>query len=100
MPFIIKAMSLALHEWPTINSSLAVGAADLVQHTTHNIGVAMNTGMGLVVPNVKQARRMGQMSSHVIVASPEQARASACTAYRAGKGTLHTLHSKFAKAAG
>jgi pyruvate/2-oxoglutarate dehydrogenase complex dihydrolipoamide acyltransferase (E2) component len=34
--------------------SLEQGGAALLQRTSHNIGVAMATSNGLVVPNVKQ----------------------------------------------
>jgi hypothetical protein len=54
LPFIVKALSLALLKHPEINSCLASGGDALLQHHTHNIGVAMATASGLVVPNVKQ----------------------------------------------
>ena len=53
MPFLLKALSLALVDFPVMNSSVDEGAKAIVQHAQHNIGCAMNTPFGLVVPNVK-----------------------------------------------
>lgn len=53
MPFFIKAASLALLEFPILNSSLDVSSESVIYRSTHNISVAMATPEGLVVPNVK-----------------------------------------------
>ncbi|KAF8073201.1 Dbt [Scenedesmus sp. PABB004] len=57
LPFIIKALSLALAAHPGLNVSLEPGGGALLQRGSHNVGVAMATSAGLVVPNIKQARR-------------------------------------------
>ena len=57
LPFVVKALSLALLEHPGLNCCLGPSGDELLQHHTHNIGVAMATSAGLVVPNVKQVRR-------------------------------------------
>ncbi|WIA09649.1 hypothetical protein OEZ85_009036 [Tetradesmus obliquus] len=54
LPFVVKALSLTLHRHPGLNVSLEAGGAALLQRASHNIGVAMATSNGLVVPNVKQ----------------------------------------------
>jgi 2-oxoisovalerate dehydrogenase E2 component (dihydrolipoyl transacylase) len=54
LPFVVKALSLALLEHPGLNCCLGPNGDELLQHHTHNIGVAMATSAGLVVPNVKQ----------------------------------------------
>lgn len=56
LPFIIKALSVTLSKIPAINACLAPEGDVLLQHHTHNIGVAMATSGGLVVPNIKQVR--------------------------------------------
>ena len=56
LPLLLKALSVALSSHPTVNSSLAPGSDSLLLHRDHNIGVAMATGQGLVVPNIKQVR--------------------------------------------
>lgn len=54
LPFVVKALSLTLLKHPGLNVSLEAGGAALLQRASHNIGVAMATSNGLVVPNVKQ----------------------------------------------
>lgn len=54
LPFVVKALSLTLAKYPGLNTSLEPGGAAVLQHHSHNIGVAMATSNGLVVPNVKQ----------------------------------------------
>jgi len=53
MPFIVKACSLSLAHFPVLNSSLNVESETLTYKGAHNIGVAMDTSMGLLVPNIK-----------------------------------------------
>ncbi|KAK9827299.1 hypothetical protein WJX81_002270 [Elliptochloris bilobata] len=53
LPFVLKALTVALAEFPVLNSSLSADGKALLQHAAHNIGVAMATPTGLVVPNVK-----------------------------------------------
>ena len=59
MPFILKALSVALARYPALNSQLAPGGGELLQLHAHNVGVAMATPAGLVVPNVKAVRGGG-----------------------------------------
>ncbi|ELT99108.1 hypothetical protein CAPTEDRAFT_20550 [Capitella teleta] len=58
MPFFLKAASLALHYFPTINSSLDDAAENLTLKASHNIGFAMDTPQGLIVPNVKNVQAL------------------------------------------
>lgn len=56
LPFIIKAVSLALKEFPLLNSCVEVKGEDspqLIMREKHNIGIAMDTPQGLLVPNIK-----------------------------------------------
>jgi 2-oxoisovalerate dehydrogenase E2 component (dihydrolipoyl transacylase) len=57
LPFVVKAVSIALHEFPLLNARVEAGsdgaAPKLVLREKHNIGVAMDTPQGLLVPNVK-----------------------------------------------
>ena len=57
VPFVIKAVSLALEEFPLLNARVDTGteenAPKLVMREAHNIGVAMDTTQGLLVPKIK-----------------------------------------------
>lgn len=57
MPFMIKATSLALSEFPILNSSLDNSKQSLLLKHSHNICLAMDTPEGLAVPNVKNCQR-------------------------------------------
>lgn len=57
MPIIIKATSLALLQYPMLNATVAEDASEMVYHANHNIGVAIDTSKGLIVPVIKQVQR-------------------------------------------
>ena len=56
MPFFIKAMSLALKEFPIMNSQVNADCTEITYFDDHNIGMAVDTKIGLLVPNVKQVQ--------------------------------------------
>ena len=55
--FIIKAVSLALEEFPLLNARVEAIDGDqipkLIMREKHNVGIAMDTPQGLLVPNIK-----------------------------------------------
>ena len=53
MPFFMKALSLAIQQYPLINSRLKEQTSEIVYQQHCNIGMAVDTPMGLLVPNVK-----------------------------------------------
>ncbi|CAH1156256.1 unnamed protein product [Phaedon cochleariae] len=53
VPFFIKAVSNALHHFPILNASVDVTCDNILYHDSHNIGVAMDTAVGLAVPVIK-----------------------------------------------
>ncbi|KAI1176728.1 2-oxoacid dehydrogenase acyltransferase [Nemania sp. FL0916] len=57
LPFIIKAVSLALYKYPMLNARVDVSSETskpaLVYRSQHNIGVAMDTPLGLLVPVIR-----------------------------------------------
>uniref|UniRef100_A0A3Q0REG1 Dihydrolipoamide acetyltransferase component of pyruvate dehydrogenase complex n=1 Tax=Amphilophus citrinellus TaxID=61819 RepID=A0A3Q0REG1_AMPCI len=56
MPFFIKAASLGLLHFPILNASVDEGCQNITYKASHNIGLAMDTGQGLLVPNVKNVQ--------------------------------------------
>ncbi|CAK7263252.1 hypothetical protein SEPCBS119000_000402 [Sporothrix epigloea] len=67
MPFVIKAMSMALHQYPVLNARVEVpadasGKPSLVYRSQHNVGVAMDTPTGLIVPVIKNVNARSVMS--------------------------------------
>lgn len=71
LPFVIKAVSLALEDFPLLNARVDTetgeNAPKLVMREKHNIGVAMDTTQGLLVPNIKNvsARSIQDIASEV-----------------------------------
>lgn len=56
MPFMIKALSVAILKYPAVNSRLLVEQEALETRAAHNIAVAMDTPAGLVVPVIKNVQ--------------------------------------------
>lgn len=56
LAFVVKAVSLALNEYPLLNAKVDTSNPEkpqLIMRPRHNIGVAMDTPQGLIVPNIK-----------------------------------------------
>ncbi|KAG6545786.1 hypothetical protein Mapa_012747 [Marchantia paleacea] len=58
LPFLIKALSLALLKYPIMNSTVNQEVSEIHVLSSHNIGVGMATSSGLVVPNIKNVQRL------------------------------------------
>jgi len=58
LPFTIKAASLSIQEFPILNSSIDVDKMTIKYHSSHNVGVAMDSSRGLVVPVVKGCQNL------------------------------------------
>lgn len=56
--FILKAMSLALSRHPSINAHVNSDCTSVKLKGSHNIGVAMDTPRGLLVPNIKNVQNL------------------------------------------
>ena len=57
LPFIFKAAASALKAFPNVNSSLDDAAGEIVRKRYYNIGCAVDTEAGLIVPVVKDIDR-------------------------------------------
>ena len=58
MPFLIKALSLTIKKFPEINSSYDEPNQQLILHHRHNIGFAVSTEYGLIVPVLKDVQNL------------------------------------------
>lgn len=58
LPFLVKALSMALDKHPVLNSSFIEKSNELTFKGSHNIGIAMATPHGLVVPNIKKVQSL------------------------------------------
>lgn len=56
MPFFMKAMSLALTQFPVLNSRVNSDCTELTYLASHNIGMAVDSKVGLLVPNIKDVQ--------------------------------------------
>jgi len=59
LPFIIKAVTVALKAYPEFNSSLAPDGESIILKKYYHIGFAADTPNGLVVPVVRDADKKG-----------------------------------------
>ena len=57
--FMMKAVAAGLKEFPKFNSALADDGENLIQRKFYNIGIAVDTPDGLVVPVIKDVDRKG-----------------------------------------
>jgi 2-oxoisovalerate dehydrogenase E2 component (dihydrolipoyl transacylase) len=58
MPFFIKSLSLALKSFPAINSRLTEDETEQHYLSSHNIGMAIDSKIGLLVPNIKNVQNL------------------------------------------
>lgn len=58
MPFVIRAVALALRQHPLLNASIDEEKDQIVYKQYANVGVAVDTPRGLVVPVMRNADRM------------------------------------------
>jgi pyruvate dehydrogenase E2 component (dihydrolipoamide acetyltransferase) len=57
LPYIVKALTSALREFPVLNTSLDDATSEIIHKHYFNIGIAADTEKGLLVPVVKDADR-------------------------------------------
>ena len=57
LPYIVKALTSALREFPVLNTSLDDATNEIIHKHYYNIGIAADTEKGLLVPVVKDADR-------------------------------------------
>ena len=67
LPFIVKAVVQGLKDHPSLNASLDEAAQEIVFHDRYDIGVAVDTPAGLVVPVVRDAdkKRLREVAADI-----------------------------------
>jgi pyruvate dehydrogenase E2 component (dihydrolipoamide acetyltransferase) len=85
LPFVIKAITAGLRAAPAFNASLDPFSEEIVFKNYFNVGVAVDTGRGLIVPVVKATDRRSIMQ---ISAEIERLAVAA----RDGKSDVEDLH--------
>jgi pyruvate/2-oxoglutarate dehydrogenase complex dihydrolipoamide acyltransferase (E2) component len=74
MPFIVKAVAMALKSHPVMNASVDLENGQIIYKDYVNVGIAVDTDRGLVVPNLRNvdvtpipdvARQLGTMAENV-----------------------------------
>jgi len=58
LPFFMKAVSVALRDYPIMNSVLLDNKSEILLKSSHNISFAMDSPIGLLVPNVKNCQNL------------------------------------------
>jgi len=58
LPFIVKALTLVLERYPLLNSTLDQEQGEIILHRQINIGFAVDTPDGLLVPVLRNVRRL------------------------------------------
>ena len=58
MPLIIKALTATIQEYPVFNTSYDSEKKELIYKDYINVGVAVDTPDGLIVPNIKDADKL------------------------------------------
>jgi pyruvate dehydrogenase E2 component (dihydrolipoamide acetyltransferase) len=59
LPFIIKAVALALKNHPVLNAQLDMEKGQIIYKHYYNIGIAVDTPEGLLVPVIRDADQLG-----------------------------------------
>lgn len=57
LPYVVKALTSALREYPMLNTSFDDETSEIIHKHYYNIGIAADTDRGLLVPVVKDADR-------------------------------------------
>ncbi len=58
MPLFVRALSLTLRHYPQVNASVDENKGQIFLHKVHNVGIAMKTDQGLIVPVLKGVQAM------------------------------------------
>jgi pyruvate dehydrogenase E2 component (dihydrolipoamide acetyltransferase) len=94
IPFLVKAVAAALREYPRFNASVTPDGASIVLKKYVHVGIAVDTGGGLVVPVIRDADRKGlfELAEEVVdLASRARDRKLKMEEMRGGSFTISSL---------
>ncbi len=66
MSFFVRAVSLAMQQFPVVNA--AIDGSDIVWHDDLDIGIAISSPRGLVVPILRRAQTLGSAEIEAAIA--------------------------------
>ena len=90
LPYVVKALTSALKEFPMLNASLDEETDEIIHKHYYNIGIAADTDKGLLVPVVKDADRNQSSISQEINELAAKAREGKLAPYEM-KGSTCTI---------
>ena len=89
LPFIVKAVAMALKKYPALNALIDDAAQEIIMRKRHDIGVAMATEAGLIVPVLRDVDRLSLLDiANEISRLAEAARAGKTAAADLGGSTF------------
>ncbi|OMJ28926.1 Lipoamide acyltransferase component of branched-chain alpha-keto acid dehydrogenase complex, mitocho [Smittium culicis] len=101
LPFFVKAASLSLLEYPILNArlvttdsqGLALKDPYLIFNQNHNIGIAIDSSYGLLVPNIKDVQNKSLLEISKEITSLQQHANSGTLSVETLKNSTFTLSS-------
>ncbi|OMJ21491.1 Lipoamide acyltransferase component of branched-chain alpha-keto acid dehydrogenase complex, mitocho [Smittium culicis] len=101
LPFFVKAASLSLLEYPILNArlvttdsqGLALKDPYLIYNQSHNIGIAIDSSYGLLVPNIKDVQNKSLLEISKEISILQQHANSGSLSVEALKNPTFTLSS-------
>jgi pyruvate/2-oxoglutarate dehydrogenase complex dihydrolipoamide acyltransferase (E2) component len=89
--FFVRAAVVALGEWPVLNASYDPDTDELVHHDTYNIGIAVASDDGLVVPVVHDAQDLSLVELGEAIARATEAGRAGHLSPEAIRGATFTV---------
>ncbi|WP_054950798.1 dihydrolipoamide acetyltransferase family protein [Numidum massiliense] len=89
LPFFLKALALALREYPVFNATWSAEGTDVYLHPHYHLGIAVDTAEGLVVPVIKDVDKKSLLTlAEEVQQLAEKARAQRLTRDDISGGTF------------
>ena len=89
LPFFIKTLAVSLKQFPILNAQLNEPATEITYFDAINIGLAVDTPQGLLVPNIKNVQLKSIVEiTQELAQLTEQAKAGKLTSEQLQGGTI------------